>query len=150
MEVIGAIVLALAILWILKKWSELREGTHASQQATKTYLLRIGGGGGNYDMEIVGESHYLNNLRSIAGSGEVRHYCDAILRMEDENPHDSNAVAVYIEGLKVGYLRREIAKGYREQVEPHGKLDGTCGAVIVGGAEGRPNLGVWLDLPVNE
>jgi hypothetical protein len=148
MEMIAAIALGIAILWILKKWSETREYRKSGPLPT-TQLFRLGGGRGNYDLEVVGESHYLANLRSIAGSGEVRQYCDAILCMEDGNPHDSNAVAVYIEGLKVGYLSREAARGYRRQVEPHGKLDGTCGALIVGGGAGRRNLGVWLDLPVD-
>lgn len=148
MELIAAIALGLAILWTLKKWGEIRN-YEKPRLPPATHLFRLGGGGGSYDMEIVGESHYLANLRAISGDGEVRHYCDALLRMEDDNPHDSNAVAVYIEGLKVGYLSREIAKGYRQQVEPHGKFDGTCGAVIVGGGEGRRNLGVWLDLPVD-
>jgi HIRAN domain. len=148
MEIILAIALGAVVIWFLKQVADTRRGQETRFPAPQTQQFRLGGGSGDYDMEVVGESHYLDNLRKIAGHGDIYHECDAVLRMEDDNPHDRNAVAVYINGMKVGYLSRAVAKDYRKQVEPHGKLDGTCGAVIIGGGEGRPNLGVWLDLPV--
>lgn len=111
--------------------------------------MRLGGGDGSYGIEVVGESHYLANLRAIAGRGEVRHKCEAILRHDDNNPYDDQAIAVYIEGLQVGHLSRQLARQYRAQVSRFGRLDGTCPAIIVGGGQGKPNLGVWLDLPVD-
>ena len=58
--------------------------------------------------EIAGESHYQDALTQLAASvsaGEpVR--CLADLIPEPENEFDPNAVAVHIDDLHVGYLRR--------------------------------------------
>lgn len=103
--------------------------------------------------EIRGESHYQDALSEICGGktpdGHL-HECQAELRPEPDNPHDPNAVAVFIADNKVGYLPRLSAKRY-------GKVFGTasvsCPAKIVGGwrrREGRSwdegSFGVELDL----
>ena len=59
-----------------------------------------------YDLAVVGESHYQDALRRIAGPGAVRHYCGAMLIPEPKNPHDNMAVAVMAVGRRVGYLSR--------------------------------------------
>lgn len=105
------------------------------------------GQGRQYAVNIVGESHYLANLKRIAGLGEVRHACTASLVIEHGNPHDKNAVAVYIDGLQVGYLRRQYAKHFRAQLAQLNATEGQCPALIIGGGRNRKNLGVWLDLP---
>lgn len=97
-----------------------------------------------FDMEIVGESHYQRALRQIAGPGDVRQYCDAELIPEDDNQHDDKAVAVFIEGELVGYLSRSNARAFRRRYRG---VIGHCEAVVVGGGKGKKNLGVWLDLP---
>lgn len=110
-------------------------------------------GDGKFKVEVVGESHYRANLRAIVGTSEaVRHYCDAVLVLEDSNPHDSNAVAVHINAKLVGYLPRARAVQYRAKLAAagHPRLTGQVGAVIVGGGQGRPNYGVWLDLPTTD
>jgi|GEM_PF-5495846 len=145
MTAIIGLLLLLAVVWLLMTKSSLLSKLTAGSDSGQ--VMRLGGGDGTFGMEVVGESHYLAALRSIAGRGEVRHECTALLRLEDENPFDDCAVAVYIEDRKVGYLRRFNARQYRTQVGKYGKLDGVCPAVIIGGGEGRPNLGVWLDLP---
>jgi hypothetical protein len=100
--------------------------------------------GGSFNQEVVGEASYQEALRSIAGRGEVRHECRAVLSLEDSNPHDSNAVAVLVDGKRVGYLSRSDANRYRKKLAPTGAF-GTCPAVIVGGGNQR-NLGIWLDI----
>jgi len=112
-------------------------------------------GKGDFEFEIVGESHYQNVLASLAGehgteSAEAQH--KAILVMEDANPHDPKAVAVLISGKTVGYLAREDSRSYRRRLGQK-RLSGvnaTCDAIVVGGGTRRNGeklfYGVKLDI----
>lgn len=102
---------------------------------------------GDFAVAVVGESHYQIALRSICGPGEVRHACRALLALEDDNPYDSNAVSVNINGKKVGHLSRDYAVLYRKEWAKSIDLDGTWDALIIGGGDDREFVGVWLDLP---
>lgn len=71
-------------------------------------------GDGSFDFDIVGESRYQANLARIAGPKTEDghdHDCMALLVPEPENPHDANAIRVDINGLTVGYISRDLAKG---------------------------------------
>ena len=71
---------------------------------------------GDRDLEVVGESFYQDNLwrLAVARPGEpVRVEITAVLVAEDDNPYDSNAIAVWIDGLKVGHLSPGDACAYR-------------------------------------
>jgi hypothetical protein len=73
---------------------------------------------GQETLEVVGEASYQDNLWRIVGGrrspdGRVREDVCAVLAAEPENPYDASAVAVWIQGLKVGYLSREDAQRYR-------------------------------------
>lgn len=143
-----AFVIGLTVLFLVIRSNQQRE--HAAKSAGPTGKIK---GDGSFSYAVVGESNYLENLRSIVRApGEVRHYCDAVLVLEDSNPHDRNAVAVQIEAKVVGYLPREGAKQYRAKLVEVGfdRLTGQVDAVIVGGGEGRENYGVWLDLPTTD
>jgi HIRAN domain len=107
-----------------------------------------------FGFEVVGESHRQDALRKVVAGqprnrdGGYRVQSTADLVPEPENAFDPNAVAVYISGLHVGYVPREAAAYVQEPlaaIVSSGNLP-TCDAVVVGGAEGRPSLGVWLDL----
>lgn len=114
-------------------------------------------GNDQFELEVVGESYYQNNLQKICGprkeEGENQ-ILDATLFMEDNNPHDRQAVKVVILGLTVGYLRREVAPEYRRALRTagHPNAIGTCKARIRGGWERRDGstgyYGVRLDLRV--
>lgn len=69
-----------------------------------------------YDnVPVVGESFYQPALRAITCTEEgeaVECDCIAELVPEPENPHDSNAVKVVIDGSKVGHLSRANAVKY--------------------------------------
>jgi hypothetical protein len=117
-------------------------------------LMKIDGEG-EFEFEIVGESHYQDALNRIAGPKTeegVEWYCEAELRPEPSNPHDINAVAVMIHGLKVGYLAREDAMAWNRALANTGRPDAPTlvDAVIVGGwqrPDGREgSFGVKLDL----
>lgn len=67
----------------------------------------------DYSFQIVGESHYRENLLSIIEKhnahklGEL--YLEAILAKELDNKFDDCAVAVFIDGLKVGHVAKEYS-----------------------------------------
>lgn len=129
----------------------LRAGAQSPSKVNQVARL---GGPGEFDLEVVGESFYQENLREVVRghgeSGYVRLGVEARLVQEDDNPHDPKAVGVYIDGWKVGHLDRATARSYRRQMQDSGAagLDGLCGALICGGGAGKPSYGVFLDLPV--
>lgn len=96
-------------------------------------------GPGDFACEVVGESKYQHHLERIAG-GRTEEGADlrkqAVLALEDDNPHDKNAVCVRIDGLRVGYLPRPMAKMYRKRLD-RGEGD-------------RGHFGVRLDLPIKD
>lgn len=110
---------------------------------------------GHETLEVVGESHYQENLWSIVGGRTlepVRYETHAILVPDPQNRYDGNAIEVRIEGLLVGHLSRADAAAYRPgllelmQTSVNGLV--ALHAVIVGGGN-RPDgvgfLGVFLD-----
>jgi len=110
---------------------------------------------GDDDLEVVGESHYQDNLWRLAGDrgrpgAQVRCEIGALLVAEDNNPHDPNAIAVWVQGLKVGYLSRQDARRYRPGLlalqERYGKPVALAGVIAGGGMrnDGPGWLGVFL------
>jgi hypothetical protein len=111
---------------------------------------------GREDLEVVGEASYQDNLWRIVGGrrspdDRVREDVYAVLVAEPDNPFDANAVAVWIQGLKVGYLSRDDAQGYRPGLlaleQQHGKPIALAGVIAGGGmrADGPGRLGVFLE-----
>jgi hypothetical protein len=116
-------------------------------------------GPGTFECEVVGESKYQQELERIAGgrtedSAELRKR--AVLALEDDNPHDAKAVCVRIDGQRVGYLSRKMARAYRQQLAKQQLPIGHyyCDALIVGGWNrgrgDRGHFGVRLDLPIED
>ena len=116
-------------------------------------------GPGTFALPVVGESHYQDALEAVCGprsdEGEDR-VVEAQLVLEDNNPYDSMAVRIDIQGHAVGYLNRRHAREYREQLTkasyPH--ANAYCHARIRGGWDrgerGKGFYGVYLDLPINQ
>lgn len=108
---------------------------------------------GGRDVDVVGESYYQANLdRVCGGKTRVGHFldCVAVLYPERDNSWDRNAVAVYIDDLKVGHLSREAAVTYRPVADRLGVRLALCRATVSGGWD-RGNgdtghYGVRLDL----
>ncbi len=107
-----------------------------------------------HECDIVGESYYQDSIKSLAGpNGEyVRNKkYQAFLMLEDDNPHDSQAVRVDIEGMTVGYLGRDDARSFRCKLSAK-KLDGqmtACKAWITGGRGpngGKRSYGICLGI----
>lgn len=86
------------------------------------------GGGGEawsprtQQLEVAGEWYRADNLRTlfsrhakVSESGaEIR--LPAVLVPDASNPHDSSAVAVFVDGLHVGYMERPDAKRYHRRI----------------------------------
>jgi len=81
--------------------------------------------------EVVGESFHdssfawLWSMMSEVGDGSREKYCKAWLSDDSANPYDRNAVAIWVEGLHVGYLDRLSAAQYSPIVKSLGET-GTC------------------------
>lgn len=112
-------------------------------------------GVGSCQVEIVGESFYQDTLRKIghAYASGKRQEVEARLILEGNNPKDPQAVRIDIQGKPVGYLSREYARKYRQQLATlgHPNATGRCDAIVLGGRK-RENgkqtqLCVLLDLP---
>lgn len=112
-------------------------------------------GRGSPSFEIVGESHYQAALEDICGPKceEGYHYsCSANLIPEPTNSYDRNAIRVDIDGRTVGYLRRDDAAKFKEDMANLGKAGypAACLAVIVGGWDrgdgDEGHFGVKLDI----
>lgn len=110
---------------------------------------------GGQTVEVVGESHYQDALRRLCGGKtEAGHHkpAVAVLSPEFDNPHDSNAISVSIDGRLVGYMSRTDAKNYRlliEEMHRQGQV-ARSGAWIVGGwrrdQSDQGHFGVKLNL----
>jgi hypothetical protein len=106
-------------------------------------------------LEVVGESFRQDKLQRLTGypppEEPVRKQIHAVLVAEDDNPHDPDAIAVWIDGLHVSYLSRENARRYRpgllKQQQTHRKPIALTGVICGGGmrADGPGMLGVFLD-----
>lgn len=110
---------------------------------------------GREDLEVVGESYYQDNLwRLVGGRGrpEDRVHVEvcAVMVAEDDNPYDADAVALWIDGLKVGHLSREDARRFRPGLLALQAAQGmpiALSGVIAGGGirdDGPGKLGVFL------
>lgn len=106
---------------------------------------------GQFGLEIVGESHYLHELRRAKKSAaerdiEGREVILVRVECEPTNQYDPLACRVVtLQGVTIGYLSRAKARGFHNAIK---KVGGSvsCRAVLVGGDEGRENIGAWLDL----
>lgn len=129
----------------------------ADSKFLDTHLLDAEGYG-MFDLEVVGESKFQENLWKLFGDppkdGERKeHECHAIVLLDGES---ENGVSVQIDGYEVGYLGAEDAAIFQDNIDQANLEFGItmimarCDAVIVGGfllRDGsRAHLGVKLDL----
>jgi hypothetical protein len=110
---------------------------------------------GREDLEVVGESHYQDNLWRIVGGqyrpeARVRLDVFALLLAEDDNPYDARAVSVWVNGLRVGHLARADAErlrpGLLDKQAREGKPIAVAGVVVAGAnrEDGSGRFGVFL------
>jgi hypothetical protein len=112
-------------------------------------------GSGRYEFAVIGVSRYRPALEKIYGNDDLEHdgkQVEAVLVLENTNPHDNKAVRVDVQGRTIGYLPGDLAREYRRRLDEGGylKVRGICKAKIssrlyrsIGGAD----FTVRLDLP---
>lgn len=98
---------------------------------------------GGLQVEVVGESFHTAALSGLVDNGPRTRWASLI--PERNNPYDTNAVGVWIEGCQVGHLSREVAIVFRPVADRIIELgcQADCAATIGGG---RGVFGVMLDL----
>lgn len=120
--------------------------------AQPTTPLKLNGG---RVFEVVGEGSYQRALDTICGGKCEDGYQmpkQATLVPEPANPHDRNAVAVFIDGHKVAYIPRGEAPPYQKLLLGLARRGFYCwcDATIVGGwlrgKNDEGHYGVKLDL----
>jgi hypothetical protein len=123
---------------------------HRIRGASQPRALPIVDVSGTVRTPVVGESHYQPALRAIAGPprrGGVQVPVRARLIAEPSNPYDANAIAIHVEGAKVGYLSRDDAIAFKPLIavsSAHGRTP-DCEAIIFGGDATRSTqFCVWL------
>lgn len=109
------------------------------------------GTGRGYFVPVVGETHHAAALQELRVSSHGEQEQSVILSPEPENTYDPHAVAVTtFRGETIGYLRREDAPRYQPTLlalRSQG-LTSICSARFYWPTQGKPNIGVWLDLEV--
>ena len=103
---------------------------------------------GKYRVAVAGISYRQTEVSNACRRGS-RGLADLVY--ENDNPYDSNAVAVIIRGYHVGYLPKALNVEFREAMSRiiPSDLDSIplrCPMVIIGGGHDL-NLGMRLDLP---
>jgi hypothetical protein len=147
-------------------WATLLGGDRQSRPrpAPREEKLHVDGerheipGPGLFAVAIVGESHYQDAFEAICGprtDDGVDRIVEAQLIPEHDNPYDSLAVRVDIQGQTVGYLNRAHAREYRQQLAAAGFAGASafCQARICGGWDRGPDdqgfYGAYLDIPTD-
>jgi hypothetical protein len=158
MEIFAALAVLAALYLFFRKHSRGSKRTGKATTNTPSAISQVSSethqwdDGGNFDFEVVGESHYQSNLRALAGDhGDegVELECKALLVPDNLNKHDDKAVTVYVNGLQVGNLSREDARSFRRRL---GRTT-SCNALIRGGGfhNGEKYLyGIRLDMKLFE
>ena len=108
---------------------------------------------GMFPVQVVGESYYRDSIFHIAqneAGKTAMAFCTARLVPEDSNPHDPNAVGIYIGDAKVGHLSRQAAIEFRSALSRlESRAETTCDAAITKGlvADGEAyEYSIELDL----
>lgn len=120
---------------LLLQWLFGGQADTAPTEVSRPLHLARGRG---YTFDVVGEANYQDALDHICGGK-----CDdgynlettAQLCFQEDNPHDSNAVAVLMERKVVGYIPRDKAAWFRSEilkVNPE-ERPVICDAKVVGG-----------------
>ena len=111
-----------------------------------------------FDFEIVGEHSYQQALKRIAGAKTEtpkEHFAVATLNQEPNNPHDPEACVVKINTETVGYLSKQEAFDFLDELDTLKIARSTfflVDAVIIGGWKNKDSegsYGVKLDMPFN-
>jgi hypothetical protein len=96
---------------------------------------------------VAGESRYGRALRNLTGPARENGYLIptvATLTREPSNAFDPNAIKVKVRRHQVGYIMREVAALLAPHMDSLGTDNLEVAAIIRGGYEDAPNVGVHL------
>lgn len=149
MSTAAVLLIACIALIALVKWLKPQLAAARADQASSGHMF-MWPASGSYDIDVVGESFYMDALSSLLGSNrEVK--VVAVL-VPYSHTKDSNAVRVEIKGKIVGHLARDQAPEFRRLLAAKHKALATtsCKAVVGGGATKQDGtkgpIGVRLDI----
>lgn len=150
MEVVIGLLATAVVIYYLFFYARGRQAATAPPEAPQGFpKIR---GNGKFDTEVVGESFYETNFRALLGNrygNDTEIDCDAVLTLENDNPHDKNAVAVTIDGKRVGHLPRDKAIEFRRALrrDGFGHLQSVAVAAEVYTGDDDGHCSVRLDIP---
>jgi hypothetical protein len=106
----------------------------------------------NFICAVVGESHKNKDgkSRQTIIKRSVSPGMAAELRREPDNKYDPNAVAVFVDGQQIGYLKREVAERLCYLIDDPAYVAEALVNGVYGGTPDKPSVGVTLDLSVYE
>lgn len=142
--------------WVI--WRERRAGRAWREKqgqvaAGATPKIR---GTGRFAAEVVGESFYRKNFASLfpprgEEDDDMEVEIVVTMRLEDSNPHDSNAVGIYYQEKKLGHLPRQLAQDFRQAIA-RDKLstwsEFLVDAVVIVSSDKDDHYSISVDLPV--
>lgn len=104
----------------------------------------------DYAYQVTGESFYRDNLMAIIRKNDAFQkgelMLDAILVLEPENEFDPTAVAVFIDGKKVGHIPKDDSMEVTEYIEDRkGTALKVKGVIGWNTSSSNPPIGVRLD-----
>jgi len=123
-------------------------------EGKKTPSIVKSNSGGTFFSYAVGHRHHQDALKRIfldRTSENNEKLVEAVLVIDDENPYNSQAVRVDIQGQTVAYLKDENAKQFRKKMKEKGpsEIKATCAAKIVYWERESNNYLVILNLPLD-
>lgn len=104
----------------------------------------------SFSFEVVGESFYAQNFAALQkniGLEDGRDWdVEAVLIVDSGNRHSQNAVAVFVSGLKLGYVPETTANAVYKFLLQNGGYAKADGAIYFSAKDGQNSL--WLDAVV--
>jgi hypothetical protein len=120
----------------------------------ETDVLHLAPGRG-FTQQVVGESRRQDAFEKVMGKRKAEGFRKEVIAQlvfDDGNPVDSNAVGVLLDRYHVGFIPKEDARVFREQIlaiNPE-ELPVTCNAKVVGGwyrdRDDQGSFGIKLSL----
>jgi HIRAN domain len=104
---------------------------------------------GSHEIPVAGLQYHELAVRETLAAIAAGTEADALLLPEPSNPHDPNAIAVYMAGGHVGYLPRDVAAVMQPALismsVSHGGMPAGCPA-LVSTADGKSRIVLTIDL----
>lgn len=138
------IVFAIAVLWIWKNVAKVQAGQKATAEVNET--------GRTFYSKVVGVSY--NNPDGTSRQRIIKTHCKAgqslQLKPEPDNPHDPNALGVWVSAGQIGYieggrLAEDLSRYLNSGITVRVLVKG-----VTGGASDQPMCGVNISIHIEK